>query len=637
MFSGSSFDPIAQLTESFKSFAVKVGESLSSNLSAVEIANTVLEVDDAAVGIAKSFGQGRENVLEMSKAMAGAVREVTLLGGGFESIATIQKEVGEGLGRNLILTTESYEKLFAAQEVSGRSAKDIVTSFKDAGFSAYQSATQMEKVINVSRSMGANAKAVSETVLQNMDALNKYNFDGGVQGLAKMASQASLLRINMRDTLNFAEKVFDPEGAIEVAAAMQRLGVANSELLDPLRLMDMAQNDPAELQNQLSKMTEQFVQLNEKGQFEIMPGAKRQLREISQSLNIPYETLTKMAIGTKELDMKMQQMDFSKYNFTEEQRSMIANLAEMGDDGQFKISIKGESLNLDEAMTQIAGMGEKERDKFFEATKPKNVEELAKEQLTTLVDINSNIKALKVVDFAVAGTRAAKQALEAPRLITREVADVFTGTEATKISNLTKGIDEASSKILTDINKLITGEGSMTQLLTTMSEAGKQFESFSMKGTEQMTVQYEESIKKLSEANNVFIDILLNSGKKIKDLFMTDQNMNQQQTTTPPLPPASQPSPQMNNVNNTPPQANNNQNQSSNNSPIDVNLNINASNPNIDTNQIILALQNTGVKEAIVKAVTDGRYNNNLSSINSNPQQQMVIANNAAGLSGIPA
>lgn len=631
------FDPIAKLTESFNSFAVKVGESLASNLSAVEIAKTVLEVDDAAVGIAKSFGQGRENVLEMSKAMAGAVREVTLLGGNFQKIAEIQETVGAGLGRNLILTTESYEKLYAASEVSGRSAKEIVTSFKDAGFSAYQSATQMEKVINVSRSMGANAKAVSETVLQNMDALNKYNFDGGVQGLAKMASQASLLRINMKETLNFAEKVFDPEGAIEVAAAMQRLGVANSELLDPLRLMDMAQNDPAELQNQLSKMTEQFVQLNEKGQFEIMPGAKRQLREISQSLNIPYETLTKMAIGTKELDMKMQQIKFPTGMFTEDQERMIANMAEMGEDGQFKISIDGEATNLDDAMVKISAMSKEQQDKFFEATKEKTVEELAKEQLTTLQDINANIAALKVIPSAVAGTRAAKQALEAPRLITREVADVFTGTEATKISNLTKGIDEASSKILTDINKLITGEGSMTQLLTTMGEVGKQFESFTLAGAEQMTVQYEESIKKLGDANNMFIDILLNSGKKIKDMFMVDQNINQPQTTTPPLPATSQSNPQMTNMNNTTPPVNNTQqNQSTNNSPIDVNLNINASNPNIDTNQIILALQNTGVQEALVTAVNQGRYNNGLSSMNSNPQQQMVMSNNAAGLSGIP-
>jgi len=632
---GGGFDPIAKLTESFNSFAVKVGESLESNLSAVEIAKTVLEVDDAAVGIAKSFGQGRENVLEMSKAMAGAVREVTLLGGNFQKIAEIQQTVGEGLGRNLILTTESYEKLYAASEVSGQSAKQIVTSFKDAGYSVYQAADGIKEVVNVSRSMGVNAQAVSEKVLLNMEALNKFNFSGGVEGLAKMAAQATMLRLDMTKTLKLADDLFDPDKAIELAASMQRLGVANSELLDPLRLMDMAQNDPAELQNQITKMSEQFVQLNEKGQFEIMPGAKRQLREIASALGMNADELAKMAIGSKELDMKMQQIKFPDF-LSEDQKTMIANMAEMGKDGQFEISIDGKPEKLEDVISKMAGMGEEERAKYLESTQPKTLEELAKGQLTNLKDINANIAALKAIPSAVAGTRAAKQALEAPRLITREVADVFTGTEATKISNLTKGIDEASSKILTDINKLITGEGSMTQLLTTMSEAGKQFESFSMKGAEQMTVQYEESIKKLGDANNMFIDILLNSGKKIKDMFMVDQNMGQPQTTTPPLPATSQSNPQMTNMNNTPLSANNTQqNQSTNNSPIDINLNVTAP-PNMDTNQLILALQNTGVKEALVTAVNQGRYNNGLSPMNSNPQQQMVMSNNAAGLSGIP-
>jgi len=50
-----------------------------------------------------------------------------------------------------------------------------------------------------------------------------------------------------------------------------------------------------------------------------------------------------------------------------------------------------------------------------------------------------------------------------------------------------------------------------------------------------------------------------------------------------------------------------------------------------------LALQNTGVKEALVTAVNEGRYNNGLTSMNSNPQQRRFIENNAAGGTGIPA
>ena len=41
-----------------------------------------------------------------------------------------------------------------------------------------------------------------------------------------------------------------------------------------------------------------------------MPGGKRQMMEIAKELQIPYETLTKMALAGSELDVKMQKIKF---------------------------------------------------------------------------------------------------------------------------------------------------------------------------------------------------------------------------------------------------------------------------------------------------------------------------------------
>ena len=642
MFSGSSLDPSGEILNSVSELGRRLAVSFASNFDPKVIADKMIEVDDAAVNIAKSFGQGRENVLGLSRAMAGAVREVTLLGGNFQKIAEIQEGVSGALGRNVILMSESYEKLFAAQEVSGRSARDIVSSFKDVGFSLNQSSTQMEKVINTARQIGANAQAVSGVVLDNMNALNRFTFDGGVQGLARMAAQATTLRINMKETLDFAEKVFDPEGAIEVAAAMQRLGVANSELLDPLRLMDMAQNDPAELQDQLTRMTSQFVQLNKEGQFEIMPGAKRQLREISNALNIPYETLTKMAIGTKELDEKLKQISFGGFSFTEDQERMIANLAEMGDDGQFKITMDGKSLNLDDAMTKLAGMGKEEREKFFESTQPKTVEELAKEQLDVLTSINSNISALGVsLPYSFAGTEMGKDAITAPETITREIASLF-DVEVLSIKNITEGIDIASTKLFDSLNGVITGEESIESVLNTMSDVGTQLTTNLETIFNETSDQYVKSVDRLTNSNNMWINLLMTAGNKLKDVFLNNENLgngagtqsiNVEDFIIKPLPQDS-----IKIVGGTNLDGNNNQQMvNTNNTPIDINLkmDINAP-PNIDTAQLVLALQNTGVREAIVTAVNRARTNDNQTTTTPNPQRQMVRTNNAMGLTGIP-
>jgi hypothetical protein len=231
----------------------KITDALATNLRAGDIAKVIQEIDDKATTIVKSFGQGRENIVNLKSAMADAASEVERMGGSFDNIVSIQKDVAEALGRNLILTSSSYKDLYATSEVTGESAEKLVTNFKNAGMSVYQVASEMNKVVNVARETGVNAQAVSGEVVKNMTALNQFNFAGGVTGLAKMAAQAALLRVDMGSTLKLADELFSPDKAIELAASMQRLGVANSELLDPLRLMDMAQNDPAELQTKYLK------------------------------------------------------------------------------------------------------------------------------------------------------------------------------------------------------------------------------------------------------------------------------------------------------------------------------------------------------------------------------------------------
>lgn len=630
-------DLIESIKKSLGGFVKDLGESLSSQLDPTKIAKTITEVDNAAVNIAKSFGQGRENVLGLSQAMAGAVREVTLLGGGFQQIADIQKAVSDGLGRNIILTTDSFKKLYAAQEVSGQNAETIVTSFKNAGFSAYQASSQMENVVNVARTMGVNAQAVSQKVLENMDALNKYNFAGGVEGLSKMAAQATSLRINMHDTLAFAEKVFDPEGAIEVAAAMQRLGVANSELLDPLRLMDLSQNDPAELQNQLTKMTEKFVQLNEKGQFEIMPGAKRQLREISTALNIPFDTLTKMAIGTKELDDKLQRINFAGLNFTEEQKTLIAQMSEMGKDGQFKIAVEGKEMDLDKALVEFQNNPQL-LEALEKSAQPKTMEELAKEQLTVSKSIDSNILALGTsLPFAFAGTKTAKDALTAAVDITGGIENVITGTESMKISNLTKGLGEGTEKVLTSINRLVKGEGSMTELITTVGELEKKFENFSLKAAEDMVGKYSESIEKLNGSTNQFIQLIMNIGKTFATKAAASEGVNTNPKTIQAqdlliktLPEDTLVMAAGTKLGETPTQTNTTP------STVNVNLKVDVTAPpNVNPNDIVLALGNESIKESIVRAMMKGFTGNGLSSNNSNPQQQLNNARNIIASTGM--
>jgi hypothetical protein len=226
-----------------------------------------------------------------------------------------------------------------------------------------------------------------------------------------MAAQAINMRVNINAVSGTLEKAFNPESAIQMAASLQSLGVAQSDLLDPLRLMDLAQNDPAELQNQIVQMSKQFAQLNADGHFEIMPGAKRQMMEIESAMGMATGSLAKMALSSAELGDKMSKIRFSG-NFSEEEKTMIANMSEMGDGGEYKISMttsKGkETLSIEDAMMEIERMGKEERVKFFESQQPKDISELAKDQLSVSETMSATLLSIeKKLPMAIAATKGA--------------------------------------------------------------------------------------------------------------------------------------------------------------------------------------------------------------------------------------
>lgn len=629
-------DFLSRLNSSFDAALKKVGNALLANFDPKEIAKTVLDMDDAAVRVAKSFGQGRENIVGIKQAMADAVISVTRLGGNLGEIEKIQTAVSSSLGRNLIVASESYEKLYAATQVTNKSASELIIPFKDAGFSAYQAAGQMEKVVNQARAIGVSAEKVSTQVLANMSSMNTFNFQGGVEGLAKMAAQATSLRIDMKTTLGLAEKLMDPEDAIQFAASLQRLGVANSQLLDPLRLMDLAQNDPTELQNQIVKMTEQFVQLNEKGQFEIMPGAKRQLKEIAEQTGLNYIELQKMALGGKELESKLSQIKFPD-TFTEDQKQMFANMAEMGEDGQFKITVDGKGMDLGEAMAKAQNNPE-----FFkelkEAQTPKSMEQLAKGQLDTLTSINKNIESLKILPTAIARGRTATQAIELPDKLT-ELLSRTLDNPALSTRNLGEGFDSGAQSVLSGLNSLIKGEGSMTEVLTKLTENGEKLNKFAEDAFVQSGEKYKESLDKLGLANNQFYTILEGALKGLKGGAMdwiqgNDYNANNPKPVVSPQPPNTNVNDAKNVINPpqsapAPPQSNN----TSTNVNGTINVNINAPS-NIDTAQLVSVFQDAKVQEGLMMAVSQGNANNGLTSNNPNPTQAFRTMQEQTGVLG---
>lgn len=580
---------------------------LKNPLTSDQFGGLILDIDALSSKMLTQFGQSELMAKSMRTALADSLDAIQDMGGTLEEAANLQQRTAEVLGRNVVLSAEGAKDLYASYKVTGQEVGKMVSGMADIGISAYNTASEMKKVVDIARESGVNAQLVSGKVLDNMKYLNQFNFEGGVSGLAKMAAQASMLRIDMKSTLDFAEKVYNPEGAIETAAALQRLGVTQGDLLDPLKLMDLSQNDPAELQNQIGQMSKQFVQLGKDGHFEIMPGAKRQMQEIANAMGMPYTELTKMALAGADLDKKMKEISFPKDFSSEEDRKLIANMAEMKG-GEYVIkTATGEK--------KVGELNEKDIEdlKVAATTAPPTMEELAKSQLTTLTTIAGGItKLTTTLGKQAAGTYTADQllglakgALPAVNRAVSKVPDLTVKGGRENIDNLVKNGGSISNFI----------EKSTKDLFDVFNNMGEEIEKLSKKFPLVGDIIDKYILQNLNPVRPGS-DVLKMPGQDIQllpeDTFaaftkgsdvlskLTGSNNTSIPTST------------------------------STNSSVDLThtLNINITAPsNVNTEQIIAMFNDTGVSQALGVAVKEAFTNGGLTTSNPNKQQLMNSGN----------
>jgi hypothetical protein len=411
MTTGDEEKKIEDAGKSSLSYSKQLAEAFKINFET--LGKTIEDTYKAQVELNKAFGQGQERLTETYRAVSDAAPRVARLGGDIKDVQKTMIGIAEASRRNVIANTEDVEKLFAATELIGGSAESLSNSFLDVGVGIGQIGPQLEDSINYIQSIGGNTKTVMKDVTDNMGQMNRFQFEGGVKGLTKMAAQASMLRFDMKETFQFAEKVLDPEGAVETAAAIQRLGVSMGNLADPFQLMNQSLTDPAGLQDSLIKATKQFTEYDEKTKtFKINPQGVLTLRELAKATNTSFENLSKSALAAAELDERLSSINPSLVFENEEDKQYLNNIATMKD-GKYQVEVtdeKGEKVYKD-----LGEITQQEMNKLIEEQKtgPKTLEQMTKLQLGLDEDILANVKSINA---------AISQGLTSPKQITKGIA-----------------------------------------------------------------------------------------------------------------------------------------------------------------------------------------------------------------------
>ena len=434
-------------------------EDYSNSISSAigNIAKTLEDLDAASVEIMNNVGTARNRLGEFRALYSEALPTLTAMG--YSDAAGAIKDIGTALGGAASIGVEAVTELAATNKVTGQGIQTLAQNFRDVGVSVYDVADSMKEVVDYTKSVGGNVQDVSSKVVGNLEKLNVYNFSNGVMGLTKMAAQASRLGVDMNTVFTTSEKLLDPDKAIDMAAGLQRLGVANSEMLDPLRLMDMGLNGPDELMKSMADMSKEFVQLNEKGQFEIMPGAKRRMREVASELGMTGEEFSKMALKSADFDRKMKEITMPSFVGSEEDKEMLATMAQMKD-GRAVVQVKDETGRIKEKEVKNLTPEDIDNLRLSEEERGKTMEEIALDQLNNLQIIaNAQTAVGQRISYAGAASAPVQRAYDYTAGVQRSVA---------------KGIGSPKPDTGFDYGNLITSFNDLTGPLEKMALAAAQ-------------------------------------------------------------------------------------------------------------------------------------------------------------------
>lgn len=448
----------------------KLEEEAARSLKPInEILNQVNKITIAAETLNKEFIGSRTRVTEMMQAIADVSPEVIGLGGKFEDVGKTIDGIAKGSRRNVIASKEDIQELFATSKVIGQDVNKLVDQFAKVGIMYSDISEKVVDSINYVNDIGGNAKAVMADVLSNTDKLSRFNFQGGVEGLTKMAAQASMLRFDMKETFELAEKVLDPDQAIEMASAFQRLGVSAGNLTDPFMLMNQSINDPSGLQDSLINVAKQFTYFDEEAkQFKISPQGILTMREMEKQTGVSAKSMREAALSAADFDMRMSEIKKTGIatGFSEDDQKLIANLSRMNKEkGGFEIKVvddKGQESYkklTDLTSDQLKATLQAEKDR------PKDIESVQRSQLNTQEGMLQNLKEIneKILRGITGGATAIKNIGKASTSL-REKSREVTNTL------LPSDFDERMEKTLKKMGDAATSETERKKLAESLKK-----------------------------------------------------------------------------------------------------------------------------------------------------------------------
>jgi hypothetical protein len=298
----------------------------------------ILNANKSMAGSEKTY----ENIFNSIKNSA---KSTTMWGVGVKDLALMQQGYSESIGRSVILTQKGNEAMAGLSEGTGLGkefAVQMAGEMDKFNISAERTGTIVEGTMNKAAKIGVNGAAALKVFQNNLKLAQRFNFKNGIKGLADFSVQATRLRLDMQGIAGLADKVFNPEGAIELAATLTTLGGRFASLGDPMQLMFKGRNDMASFAKDIGKASAELLTFNkENGEFEKKTGlAAHKMKVLAKELGIAEEELFNMAEAQARIEEVSKNLKGGM--FEQEDTELITSLAKFDKKKGWVINLNGQ-------------------------------------------------------------------------------------------------------------------------------------------------------------------------------------------------------------------------------------------------------------------------------------------------------
>lgn len=413
---GEGSSRISEISSDYKS-GIQLTDFATSSTLALKMNDEILKQLTVESNLHTQINEGLGLTGELSKGFRDTLIEsipaATQLGYDIGNITDMMTTLSDKTSKFSLVSSNTLDQSFKTARAFGMTLPQLAEAFAEFEKVGYGAADTLDKINSAglqSASLGLNSKKTTQDLKANIEKLNEYGFKNGIEGLNRMVQKSAEFRMNMAETFKVAEKVMNPESAIELTANMQMLGGAIGDLNDPLKLMYMATNDVEGLQDAIHGAASSLAVYNEEqGRFEIKGANLRRAKEMASQLGVSYSEFAKGAIAAQERLLATDTLLAKGFNLDDKDREFITNLSQMKD-GQMQIVIPkslekelGKSeIKLSELTSEQINILKQQKDKLEEKT----AEQMASEMLSETKRMANNMEAF-IKSMAISGKRQA--------------------------------------------------------------------------------------------------------------------------------------------------------------------------------------------------------------------------------------